>query len=92
MEDKQTCQVSKDILFFAMRYSLGRSTFSPLITVENIKHNIDQFHSWEIELLIRDIKEQASLGGYGMDCDERLWLDFKSYLEDKIAIRESEVV
>ena len=77
-------QVERDVLFYAMRYALGRMTFAPITVIENIKHNIDLLNKNDIKLLIRDIEEQKDFGGYGMDCDERLWLDFKSYLEDKI--------
>lgn len=80
-------QVERDILIFAMRYALGRMTFAPLTVIDNIKHNIDLFMPNDLKILIKDIDEQASLG-YGMDCDEKVWLGFKKYLldilEDKI--------
>lgn len=71
--------VSKDILIFAMRYALGRMTFAPTIAVENIKSNILNFTSNEIDIMIKDIEYQAGFG-YGHECDEELWLDFANYL------------
>lgn len=80
-------RVERDILIFAMRYALGRMTFAPLTVIDNIKHNIDLFTANDLKILIRDIEGQADLG-YGMDCDEKVWLRFKEYLlyilEDKI--------
>ena len=81
--DKQF-KVERDILIYAMRYAIGRQTFAPLTVVQNIKHNIDLFSADSLKLMIRDIDEQPNFGGYGMECDKRLWLDFKKYLEDKI--------
>lgn len=85
--DKQF-RVERDILIYAMRYALGRMTFAPTTVMDNIRHNIDLFSLDSLRLLIRDIDEQPSFGGYGMECDERLWLDFREYLEDVISKRE----
>lgn len=76
-------QVERDILFFAMRYALGRMTFAPLTVIDNIKHNIDLFTAEDLKWMIKEIDEQANFG-YGMDCDEKTWLGFRGYLEGKI--------
>ena len=76
-------QVERDILFFATRYALGRMTFAPSTILENIQHNIDQFNANDLKLLIRDIEEQKSYG-YGMKCDEDLWLGLKVYLQNEL--------
>ena len=70
--DKQF-QVERDILIYAMRYALGRMTFAGVAVLENIQHNIDLFSANDLHLLIRDIDEQKKFG-YGMKCDEELWL------------------
>ena len=31
-----SCKVEKDILFFALEYSLGRQTFAPITVMNNI--------------------------------------------------------
>lgn len=77
-------QVERDILIYAMRYALGRQTFAPITVVENIKYNINLLDVNNLKLLIKDIDEQKDFGGYGMQCDEDLWLNFKKYLEDRI--------
>lgn len=76
-------QVERDILVFAMRYALGRMTFAGVTVLENIQHNIDLFSANDLHLLIRDIEEQKSFG-YGMKCDEELWLGLKSYLQNEL--------
>ena len=62
-----------------MRYALGRMTFAPTIVIENIKSNILNFTSNEIDIMIKDIEYQAGFG-YGHECDEELWLVFANYL------------
>lgn len=88
--DKQF-QVERDMVFYAMRYAMGRMTFAPLTVIDNIKHNIDLFATENLKWMIREIDEQKAYG-YGMECDERVWLDFKSYLQSVIVIRENEVL
>ena len=80
--DKQF-QVDRDILFFAMRYALGRMTFAGSTVLDNIQHNIDLFSANDLKLLIRDIDEQKNYG-YGMECDEQLWLGLRSYLQNEL--------
>ncbi len=78
------CLVERDILVYAMRYALGRMTFAPMTVVKNIKRNIDFFTPYQIEMLIKDIEEQKDFGGYGMECDKKVWMDFKDYLKNKL--------
>ena len=80
--DKQF-KVEKAILIYAMRYALGRMTFAPTMVIDNIKYNIDLFSADSLRQIIKDIDEQASFG-YGMDCDEETWMNFKEYLENRI--------
>lgn len=72
-------KVERDILFYAMRYAIGRQTFAPTVVIENIKHNIELFNSNDLQMLIRDI--EGHIGSYGMECDERNWMGFKEYLK-----------
>ena len=78
------CQVERDILVYAMRYALGRMSYAPTTVVDNIKRNIDFFTPHQIELLIKDIEEQKDFGGYGMEYDKKVWMEFKDYLETKL--------
>lgn len=76
-------KVERDILLYSLRYALGRQTFAPITVIDNIKHNIELFSKESLQMIIRDIKEQASLG-YGMDCDKQQWLGFIEYIQERI--------
>lgn len=82
--------VERDILIYALRYSLGRRTFAPTTVIENIKHNINKFRKTDLELIIRDIEEQKNFGGYGDKCDIDNWLNFKQYIGQQLDILESD--
>ena len=77
-------QVERDILIYATRYALGRMTFAGATVLENIQHNIDLFSANDLKLLIRDIDEQKNYG-YGMECDEELWLGLRAYLQNELS-------
>lgn len=72
--------VERDILLYALRYSLGRRTFAPTVVADNIKANISLFNKNDIELIIRDIDEQKDFGGYGDKCDENTFMNLREYL------------
>lgn len=72
-------KIDRDILIYAFRYSLGRSSYAPSIVTDNIKANINNISTNDIELFIKEINECSS---YGMKMDEQHWLDFKDYLQD----------
>ena len=78
-ENNNTMQVSKDILFYAFRYSLGRQTFAPTQVMEAIRNNISRISDHDIEQYIEEIEDQKRFG-YGMECDKNEWLNFKQYL------------
>lgn len=82
-------KVDRDILVYAFRYSLPRISYSSSIVIENIKDNIELFNSGDIELFIKEIKEQEilELYGYGMDIDKKIWLDFADYLREELRKR-----
>lgn len=78
--------VEKDILIFALRYSLGRRTFAPVIAIENIKANIDKFNKRDLEQIIEDIQYQKKLEAFlGDPVDVEHWENFVEYLEKIIA-------
>ena len=71
------------MLFYALRYALGRQTFAPSIVIDNIKANIDLFNINDIDLIIKEIEVHEKYGtSYGMDCDKKKWMGFIEYLND----------
>ena len=77
-------QVDNDVLFFAFRYSLGRSSYAPYTVMAAIKENINKISTSEIEKYLKEIYECES---YGMDLVKEHWLKFAKYLEQEIRDR-----
>lgn len=73
--------VEKDILFYALRYALGRRTFAPVTVMDNVRKNINLFTREDIKLMIKEIKEQDY---YGADSDVLDWMSFIKYLEKRL--------
>ena len=81
-------KVERDILFYALRYAIGRKTFAPIITIENIKKNIHLLSIYDLQIIIREIIWQETCGfGYGDECDKKTWMDFLDYLQKTIKSR-----
>lgn len=74
-------KVDRNILFFAFRYSLGRMSYAPGVVTNNIKANIKEISTGDIEAYIGEINECES---YGMEMDKQHWLNFKNYLEREL--------
>lgn len=79
-------KVERDILFYALRYSLGRQTFAPTIVIENIKHNINGFSIHDLETIKKEVLNQEKFG-YGMECDKNKWIGFVEYLTQELKKR-----
>ena len=77
-------KVDREILFYAFRYALGRMTYSPTAVIDNIKANIDLISTNDIKAYIKEIDE---CDHYGMEVDERNWLEFRAYLENVLKQR-----
>ena len=76
-------KVERDILFYALRYALGRQTFAPTVVIENIKENIDLFDTNDFKIIIREILQQDT-DRLGMECDIDKWMGFIKYLKERI--------
>jgi hypothetical protein len=74
-------KVDRDILIYAFRYALGRSSFAPVIVTDNIKANINNISTGDIQLFIKEINECTY---YGMKMDKQHWLNFKDYLQNTL--------
>lgn len=70
--------VSREVLLFAFRYSLGRETYAPYVVTKAIKDNIKNITDEDINLYIKEILECSM---YGADMDKEHWLDFAEYLK-----------
>ena len=79
-------KVDRHVLAFAFRYAMGRRSTAPCIVADNIKANICNISSGEIELYIKEIDECEN---YGMEMDKRLWLDLRELLCDELRKRNN---
>lgn len=79
-------KVDREILFFAFRYALGRMSYAPSTVTDNIKANINNVSTSDIEAYIKEIKEHTN---YGMEMDKTHWLNFVKYLEIELEKRNS---
>lgn len=73
-------EVDEIILYYALRYSMGRLTYAPIIVIDNIKYNIAEgkISKKFIETALEFVKE-TSYSGFGID--KKTWIDFEKYLE-----------
>lgn len=83
MEQKLT--VTNDIMFFAFRYALGKSSDAPILVIETIKENIDRIEDFDLRKYVREIYECRNSG---MITEEAAWLDFVDYLQEELRSRE----
>lgn len=81
-------KVSEEILFYAFRYALGRMTYAPTSVMDNIKANIKDISTANIEKYIKEIKEFKE---YGMEIDRQHWLSFLDYLKSELDTREKKM-
>jgi len=73
------------IIIYAFRYALGRQTGSVSDVCDCIKENVDSFKSWELQQIIKEIKEYEEMyGKLGMECDRQIWYNLIEWLEERI--------
>ncbi|PSL41558.1 hypothetical protein B0H99_102242 [Planomicrobium soli] len=82
---EQKLAVTNDILFFALKYVLGKSSDAPILVMDTIKENIKSIEDVNLREYIREIYECRNSG---MITDETTWLDFVDYLQEELRSRE----
>lgn len=78
--------VERDILLYALRYSLGRMTFAPTTVIDNILSNLNLLTDNDINIIIKEIENQSE---YGMECDKVTWMNFINSLRSEIVNRKN---
>ena len=66
-------QYHRDILIYAARYTLGRSTYAPHTVIELLKTVWPDLSAGDRALYQREIREAIESGRAGMDMDVRAW-------------------
>lgn len=65
------------MLNWAVRYSLGRMTYAPSMTIEFITPLLPYLSDKTLRCFDQDIEDQKRYGlGFGMDFDEEAWMKF----------------
>lgn len=82
---KEKISVDSNILFFAFRYSLGRESYAPYLIATTIRENIHQLSTDELNRYIQEIEMCPN---YGMEFDQKHWLQLASDLKKEVSERE----
>jgi len=85
IEDKN----DKDIVFFAFRYALGRTTTAPVIIIKKIKENWDDFNIYDKEKMVSEIERDIEHNFVNKINSSKKyvfdeWNNFKLWAESKI--------
>jgi len=67
-EEKQ-----RELLIYAFRYTLGRSTYAPHTIVEILKLRWEVLSDADKRLFQREIREAIEHDNAGHDCDKKAW-------------------
>lgn len=92
MNHEVTVPVDDDLgemLNWAVRYSLGRTTYSVYDTCRYVTPLIPHLNNRTLWCMARDIQAQERFG-YGGECDKKNWLDFLSAVEAELSARSNQ--
>lgn len=71
----------RDLLIYAFRYTLGRSTYAPHTVMSVLKRCWWKLSKGDRELYLREIREAQKQGSLGVDIDAKAWSDFAEWAE-----------
>lgn len=74
--------VSGDILFYAFRYALGRSTYAVDDVVTDVIRNTDELSATTKSRIKKEIDVAIEKGHAGMKCDVDNWMKLRDHLEN----------
>lgn len=77
----------EDILIYAMRYTLGRSSYSPGVSMDFIRPLIPHLTDKALTVMIQDVRERLDSESYGGLPYVREWSAFCANLEAEKADR-----
>lgn len=78
----------RDILIYAFRYTLGRSTYAPHTVMDVLKRAWFRLSKGDRNLYIREIREAEKQKRLGMEMDEKAWVRFVEWAEMNIDGKE----
>ncbi len=74
-------EVSSDILFYAFRYALGRSTYAVHDVAQTVMRHADSIDRNDREVMVREIREALEVDAAGMWPDRDQWSRVLDVLE-----------
>ena len=66
--------VDKEIIMYAFKYALGRSTYATGTMSEFLMKNWDKFSRFEKDQIQHEIREAINEGNIGMEVDKQSWI------------------
>ena len=69
----------------AVRYSLGRQTYMPLLVQQFVIRNLNLIDGYSLAVMVRDVKEAPSYGHETID--KPGWMNFLAVLEKELKDR-----
>ena len=76
-----------DILIYAFRYALGRSSYAVSTVIGVIIENAQNLTDSDLKLYIQEIKEAIKIEHCGMEMDCRSWQRLAEHLQDELNSR-----
>lgn len=81
---------NEDILFYAFRYALGRSTYAVEDVCPKIIKLIDAISEKTLKLIHEEICDADKNNRLGMPSDKKSWMKVKLKIEDKLYEKDYE--
>ena len=73
------------ILFFAVRYALGRQSYAPSLVADVVRENLKQLETTELEAILQETYQVRNLG---MPCDVEVWRTLREDIRKELAGQE----
>lgn len=92
MVKSNNCMVTENIVVYALRYSLGRSSYSPMEVIESVVENLDNFNLYILKIIRNEIQEFLNRYKSSNIRLENIyhWESLLKKIDDKIVLKENE--
>lgn len=86
-------KVTEDILVYALRYAIGRRSYSPIIVFDNIRQNINTLSTYTIKQMYdeivyterqQDFYAPQGTNLFGDEINQKIWIELRHFLEDTL--------
>lgn len=86
------CMVTENIIVYALRYSLGRSSYSPMEVIESVVENLDNFNLYILKIIRNEIHDFLNRYKNSNIKLENIyqWESLLKKIDDKIILNEKD--